>query len=329
MRSGKHVGWARTLILATMVAAWLAPRPAATAEAPNPIQNASFEQPEAPKPAQWQTQTWGGTATFLYESPGHDGDRCVAITSDQGADVAWQTTVPVEPFATYRLSGWIKTENVAQHGRGALFNLHNLQPVATTAVTGTNDWTRVEVVFETEEQESVQVNCLFGGWGLATGKAWYDDLRLELLSAQPLKAEHHDRRRPRPASRSRSTSTASSSSTWAAASTAASGPKCSKTASSSTPSAPSSRRGSRSAPPAPVTMDPRASHLSAQHTPQDRPARRASPPASSRAGLGLREGKQYVGRIWLAGDAGGRAGRRQPRLGRRAGPAADGHDRHA
>ena len=40
---------------------------------------------------------------------------------------------------------------------------------------------RVEVVFETEQQDAIQVNCLFGGWGLATGKAWYDDVSLELL----------------------------------------------------------------------------------------------------------------------------------------------------
>ena len=108
------------------------------------------------------------------------------IASDKGGDIGWGTTVAVEPFARYRLSGWIKTENVqAKDSRGALFNLHNLQPVATRALTGTNDWTRVEVVFETEEQDSIQVNCLFGGWGLATGKAWYDDVSLELLSRSP------------------------------------------------------------------------------------------------------------------------------------------------
>ena len=150
------------------------------------LPNGSFEQQRDGRPVGWQTQKWSGDGTFEYAQTGHTGERSVMIASEKGGDIGWGTTVAVEPFAKYRLSGWIKTENVqAQDSRGALFNLHNLQPVATRALTGTNDWTRVEVVFETEEQESIQVNCLFGGWGLATGKAWYDDVSLELLSRSP------------------------------------------------------------------------------------------------------------------------------------------------
>jgi hypothetical protein len=57
------------------------------------------------------------------------------LSSDQGGDLSWTATVPVEPFTRYGLSGWIKTENVkpVEGGRGALLNLHNLQGVATPA----------------------------------------------------------------------------------------------------------------------------------------------------------------------------------------------------
>ena len=90
----------------------------------------------------------------------------------------------------YVLSGWIKTENAeTPRGRGALLNIHNIQPVATAAVTGSSDWTKVEVAFDVGDQDQVQVNCLFGGWGLATGKAWYDDLRLVRVSTKALKPE--------------------------------------------------------------------------------------------------------------------------------------------
>ena len=58
-----------------------------------------------------------------------------------------------------------------------------MQPVATKALTGTNDWTQVETKFETKDQDSVQLNCLLGGWGLATGKAWYDDIRVERIGS--------------------------------------------------------------------------------------------------------------------------------------------------
>jgi alpha-N-arabinofuranosidase len=54
----------------------------------------------------------------------------------------------------------------------------------TTTLTGTNNWTQVELIFDSGDSESVEINCLFGGWGLATGKAFYDDLSLELLSTK-------------------------------------------------------------------------------------------------------------------------------------------------
>ena len=165
--------------------AWL---PAAeTKDKPNLIPNASLEESDNDKPAGWSQQGWGGKGVYEYASTGRTGKRSVAISSEAGADIGWQVTVPVRPNATYRLSGWIKTEEVApvkegRRGRGALLNLHNVQPVATKAVTGTKDWTKVEVMFDTGHQDAVQINCLFGGWGLATGKAWYDDLRLELVT---------------------------------------------------------------------------------------------------------------------------------------------------
>jgi len=156
-------------------------------ESANLMPNASFEEASGQKPAGWDTQQWGGKGEFAYATIGRTGKRCVMISSEEGADIGWHATVPVQPHSTYRLSGWIKTENVAttppsgRPGRGALLNLHNIQPAATKAVTGTKDWTKVDLMFDTGGQIEVQVNCLFGGWGLATGKAWYDDIRLEAV----------------------------------------------------------------------------------------------------------------------------------------------------
>jgi alpha-N-arabinofuranosidase len=158
-------------------------RPAAGEQPPNLLVNASFEEQTQGQPTGWRPERWNGEAKLEYANIGHTGQHSITIASDKGADAAWACTIPVEPFATYRLSGWIKTEDVKpSNGRGALLNIHNIQPVATNALTDTRDWTRVEVVFETKEQDALQVNCLFGGWGLATGRAWYDDLRLEQLA---------------------------------------------------------------------------------------------------------------------------------------------------
>lgn len=154
------------------------------ASAQGPIPNASFEQSEGRRPRAWRTETWNGQGSFNHANLGHTGSRSAELSSDQGGDLAWTVTARVEPFTRYRLSGWIKTENVqpVDGGRGALLNLHDLQGVATGARTGTTDWTEVQTEFETAEQSSLQINCLLGGWGRATGKAWFDDLSLTALS---------------------------------------------------------------------------------------------------------------------------------------------------
>lgn len=155
--------------------------------AQNLVRNPSFEDVQANRPRGWRTETWAGQATFQHAQIGRTGQRSVEIASEGGADVAWSTRVTVDPFARYRLSGWIRTEGVepVQGGRGALFNIHGLDGAATPAVTGTRDWTRVEVEFDIEDQTELQVNCLFGGWGRARGRAWFDDVALEKIAQRP------------------------------------------------------------------------------------------------------------------------------------------------
>lgn len=154
------------------------------AEAADPmIRNGSFEQARGDRPAGWRTNTWGGEASYDYvpTPSGRTGRHSVLITSTSGADAAWSQTVRIEPFRRYRLSAWIKTEGLkVTSGRGALLNIHELQGIRTRAIKGTQNWTAVECEF-TATANSVMINCLFGGWGQATGKAWFDDVHLEKL----------------------------------------------------------------------------------------------------------------------------------------------------
>ena len=162
----------KSLILVLICSAVLS----AAASGQNTIVNSSFEQAEGRNPTGWRPQRWGGSGEFTYASIGRTGNRSVMISSTAGADIGWSQVVNVRPFSRYKLTGWIKTENVrATTGRGALFNLHDIQSVRSRAVTGTNDWTKVEMDFQTDTHATVQVNCLFGGWGMATGTAWFDD----------------------------------------------------------------------------------------------------------------------------------------------------------
>ncbi|MBI3119970.1 MAG: carbohydrate binding domain-containing protein [Candidatus Hydrogenedentes bacterium] len=147
---------------------------ALAAEDLNLIDNGSFE---VLRPEQWTTHTWGGEAEFGITESGHTGGYSVSLSSASGADASWVLRLSVQPHTQYRLTGWIKTENVATStGRGALLNIHEMAGAETPAITGTTDWKQVEVLFDPGDKERVQVNCLLGGWGNATGRAWFDDV---------------------------------------------------------------------------------------------------------------------------------------------------------
>ena len=153
--------------------------------AKNLIENASFERVSeiegfGTKPDDWETNTWSGDPIFeVEEAFAHSGDRCVKIHSADGADASWSFRVQLKRNTDYQLSAWIKTEQVGAGGFGAMMNLHELQMEGKSeALQGTNDWKLVTTKFNSGNREQVLVNMLFGGWGRATGTAWFDDVQL-------------------------------------------------------------------------------------------------------------------------------------------------------
>ncbi len=153
---------------------------------PSLLPNPSFEEQEGDGAKGWKKRSWSGgeRAQWTVPSPGRTGERCVSIRSGAGSDAAWTATVGVRSNTWYRLSGWIRTRDVSG-ATGALLNIQNLQEVRTEGITGSRDWSLVSAVFQTGAAAEVEINCLFGGWGMSTGQAWYDDIALEPVDAPP------------------------------------------------------------------------------------------------------------------------------------------------
>ncbi|MGC9328695.1 MAG: alpha-L-arabinofuranosidase C-terminal domain-containing protein, partial [Candidatus Hinthialibacter sp.] len=151
------------------------------------LRNSSFEELRDNQPVGWEARIWNGEGTLEISDESRTGSHSVMIASEKGGDLSWYIHAAVKPYSTYKFSGWIKTQDLkATSGQGALFNIHDLPDAHTDALTGTQDWTQVEMVFETLENDDLMINCLFGGWGVASGKAWYDDLKMECLSSSTL-----------------------------------------------------------------------------------------------------------------------------------------------
>lgn len=187
MVDGRHIQRA-LLVAAAMIAIAVGMAEGQSAPSPVPLPaNGSFEDVANGVPEGWRSATYQRTAEFAVDTAARTGARSVRISSTTGADADWTAVIPVRPFARYRLSAWIRTQDVqADTGSGALLNLHGWGRTATAALTGTRDWTEVSLVFDTGGNDAVQINCLFGGWGRSRGTAWFDDVRMEMLSAREL-----------------------------------------------------------------------------------------------------------------------------------------------
>ncbi|MGB9907129.1 MAG: alpha-L-arabinofuranosidase C-terminal domain-containing protein [Candidatus Saccharicenans sp.] len=180
-------GWPVFWLIWLMSLALLAP---AADQGRQLLPNPSFEEVKAGKPVGWRPATYQREASFEVDKIARTGSFSLKISSEKGADASWSAQVQVLPFARYRFSGWVRTQDVKSlGGKGVLFNVHGLEKFQTRALSGTNDWTRLEMVIETELNDALQINCLFGGWGQVTGQAWFDDLSLELLSARKLRPQ--------------------------------------------------------------------------------------------------------------------------------------------
>ena len=154
---------------------------------PNLLPNPSFEElTDKGEPKDWTVRTYRGQATHAVDSENaHSGKNSVRIGSGQGADSSWFAHIPVEPNTDYRLSGWVKTKGI-NGARGAQMNVHERQQDKsggrTPALQKNNDWTELAVDFNSGDRKEITINALFGGWGLSTGTAWWDDVAVQKVT---------------------------------------------------------------------------------------------------------------------------------------------------
>ena len=154
-------------------------------EAPkNLINNGNFESVDGALPVGWQVRTYSGRASHKVTDGGRNGGKCILIESEGGSDTSVHFDLDIDQNCDYLLTGWIRTEDFKlKGGQGAMLELHQLngkQPMSRK-LRGTNDWTQVELKFSSGRQRELSINCLYGGWGHATGKAWWDDISLVKL----------------------------------------------------------------------------------------------------------------------------------------------------
>ena len=144
-------------------------------------------------PLPWAFSSWltiDGTFDWT-NSEHHDGALSVKLASPATPnDARWTPLVSVQPNTVYRLSGWVKTENVG-HTEESVDAGANLclfgDFVYGKGLFATNDWRLLSLTFNSGVADQVVVCARLGFFsGTTTGTAWFDDLRLVALPGQPV-----------------------------------------------------------------------------------------------------------------------------------------------
>ncbi|OBZ13355.1 phospholipid carrier-dependent glycosyltransferase [Bacillus sp. FJAT-26390] len=163
--------------------------------ATNLLKNASFENVTAGAPADWNHDAYlkedNVTAYSVSSDESHTGTYS-AVLENKGANHSrWTQVVNVKPKTTYKLSGYVKTEQIGPDATGAHFFVDGVA-VTYPEVKDTNGkWAYVHFYAKTgKDQKSITFAASLGGYGaINTGKAYFDDVSVEKVSKAPSGAE--------------------------------------------------------------------------------------------------------------------------------------------
>jgi hypothetical protein len=165
----------------------------------NLIKNGNLEKGDyslKSRPSYWYKEYFlKNEEIFVWDNTcAKSGDKCLKINNTIPNDNRWVQVLSLKPQTKYKLSGWIKTENVqyliAEKGYsekkfgGAYLCVEYLDGRLENSkmISGTQDWTHVELSFKTGDQERVYLQARLGtNGGLAKGKAWFDDMNLKKI----------------------------------------------------------------------------------------------------------------------------------------------------
>ena len=95
------------------------------------------------------------------------------ITSNNENDATFYKKVKVQKNMPYKVTCMVKTENVKPEG--------DISGVgAQISITGTQDWQKIEMIFNSKDREEVDIGFRLGGYlGKCIGTAWFSDFTFE------------------------------------------------------------------------------------------------------------------------------------------------------
>lgn len=160
------------------------------AQGTNLVNNSGFEDGSLDTEQSWIADCWDkneGVTQFSYdETVVHTGSKSAFIVNNSANDSRFKQTINVKGNTYYRLSCWVKTENVGSEQKGANISIENSTDTSKD-IKGTSNWEYLELYGKTSpNQQSFTLTLGLGGYGSTnTGKAWFDSVEVVELESLP------------------------------------------------------------------------------------------------------------------------------------------------
>ena len=164
--------------------------PMSCAAAENLLENSDFELIDSDGlPEGWYTDAYvlePGYTVFSVRDGRGSHSRVIEINNIGANDARFAQVVPVEPDSLYCLSGYILADQV-EGGHGANLSIEGVYAFSEKVYDSQGEWVYIEYYGETgPDQEYLTVFARLGGYsGESTGKACFDQLRLEKVDRVP------------------------------------------------------------------------------------------------------------------------------------------------
>jgi hypothetical protein len=142
--------------------------------------NGGFEDYRGNVPVGYRFTDSPGDISFIDTQVRHSGQASLRFENFAGRMARLSQEIPVRPYRSYRVTVWLKTENVEP---ASALLVQVLGPDGRTmapfnaGVPSTADWRKVTVGFNSLGYQSIRLYA--GTWGGRSGRFWVDDLDVE------------------------------------------------------------------------------------------------------------------------------------------------------
>ncbi len=148
---------------------------------PTKVANGDFEDSNGNHLKGWSFQDDEGVTTFVDHEVKHGGEaslRMQDIAKNDARHCRVVQPIKLQPHRQYRISFWVKTENMAPADPEVKILAGEQQlSFQTFHADATQDWKHYDLVFNSLDASAA--NLYLGSWYGKAGKVWWDDFSIE------------------------------------------------------------------------------------------------------------------------------------------------------